>query len=120
MNYYQCLWAYYSGSQIVEGSRVVHVLGGISQAIFTVKSEVSDTLGIDPSEVTILTAEKINIISDESPHKDAPQKPVLGALSEDARASYTPQNPADLVDALQEPIHRDVGRSKPAKTARTT
>lgn len=47
-------------------------------------------------------------------------KPALGELSQDARASYTPQNPADLVDALQDPIHRDVGRSRPARTVRKT
>jgi transcriptional regulator with XRE-family HTH domain len=48
-----------------------------------------------------------------------PKRPLLGALSEDAQAAYRPQNPADLVDALQEPIHRDVGISRPARTARS-
>jgi DNA-binding transcriptional regulator YiaG len=50
---------------------------------------------------------------------NAPRKPLLGALSEDAYTEYRPQNPADLVDALQEPIHREVGRSRPARTARS-
>jgi DNA-binding transcriptional regulator YiaG len=50
---------------------------------------------------------------------DAPQKPLLGALSEDAHTAYTPQNPADLVGALQETIHREVGRSRPARTVRS-
>lgn len=50
---------------------------------------------------------------------NAPRRPLLGALSEDAHTSYMPQNPADLVDALQEPIHREVGRSRPARTARS-
>jgi DNA-binding transcriptional regulator YiaG len=50
---------------------------------------------------------------------NAPRKPLLGALSEDAHTAYMPQNPADLVDALQEPIHREVGRSRPARTARS-
>jgi DNA-binding transcriptional regulator YiaG len=49
---------------------------------------------------------------------NAPRKPLLGALSEDAHTAYMPQSPADLVDALQEPIHREVGRSRPARTAR--
>lgn len=49
---------------------------------------------------------------------NAPQKPQLGALSEDAYAARMPQNPADLVDALQEPVHREVGRSRPARTTR--
>lgn len=50
---------------------------------------------------------------------NAPPRPLLGALSEDAHTAYMPQNPADLVDALQEPIHHEVGRSRPARTARS-
>ena len=50
---------------------------------------------------------------------NAPQKPQLGSLSEDALAARRPQNPADMVDALQEPIHREVGRSRPARAARS-
>lgn len=51
--------------------------------------------------------------------RNAPQKPLLGVLSEDAHKTYRSQNPADLVDALQEPIHREVGRSRPARAARS-
>lgn len=51
---------------------------------------------------------------------NAPKKPILGALTEDERKRYySPQNPADLVDALHEPIHREIGRSRPARTARS-
>lgn len=50
---------------------------------------------------------------------NAPQKPQLGSLSEDALVARKPQNPADLVDALQEPIHRKVGRSRSARAARS-
>ncbi|WP_246605536.1 XRE family transcriptional regulator [Sphaerospermopsis torques-reginae] len=50
---------------------------------------------------------------------NAPERPQLAPLSEDARASRRPPNPADLVDALQEPIHREVGRSKPARAVRS-
>ncbi|PSB03653.1 helix-turn-helix domain-containing protein [Merismopedia glauca] len=50
---------------------------------------------------------------------NAPPRPQLKPLSEDARASRRPLNPADLVDALQEPIHREVGRSKPARSVRS-
>ena len=50
---------------------------------------------------------------------NTPEKPKLAPLSEDARASRRPQNPADLVDALQEPIHREVGRSRPARAVRS-
>lgn len=51
---------------------------------------------------------------------NAPRRPLLGDLTEDERKRYySPQNPADLVDALQEPIHRNVGKSRPARTARS-
>jgi DNA-binding transcriptional regulator YiaG len=50
---------------------------------------------------------------------DAPQKPQLGSLSEDVYKARMPQNPADLVDALQNPVHREVGRSRPARAARS-
>ena len=30
-----------------------------------------------------------------------------------------PQKPEELVDALNDPIHRDVGRSRPARTVRS-
>lgn len=50
---------------------------------------------------------------------NAPERPHLVPLSEDAYKSRKPQNPADLVDALQEPIHREVGRSRPARAARS-
>jgi len=61
MNYYRVRWSCRSGSQMVEGKRVVQT-GGIAQAIVAVKFDVSSTLGIDPSEVTISMAEETNII----------------------------------------------------------
>lgn len=59
--------------------------------------------------------EKIKQILDTG---NAPQKTQLVSLSEDTRISHMPPNPADLVDALQEPIHHDVGRTRPARTSR--
>ena len=50
---------------------------------------------------------------------NAPERPQLAPLSEDARVSRRPPNPADLVHALQEPIHREVGRSKPGRAVRS-
>ncbi|MEH2023895.1 XRE family transcriptional regulator [Nostoc sp.] len=50
---------------------------------------------------------------------NAPQKPQLSPLSEDARAARRPQNPAELVDALQDPIHLEVRQSRPARAARS-
>ena len=50
---------------------------------------------------------------------NAPTKPQLVPLSEDASMSRMPLPPEILVDALQEPIHREVGRSRPARAARS-
>lgn len=46
-------------------------------------------------------------------------KPQLVPLSEDASMSRMPLPPEILVDALQEPIHREVGLSRPARAARS-
>ena len=50
---------------------------------------------------------------------NAAAKPELVPLSEEARMSRMPQNPADLVDALPDTIHREVGKSRPARAARS-
>jgi DNA-binding transcriptional regulator YiaG len=43
----------------------------------------------------------------------------LKPLSPEAAAGRRPQSPEDLVGALHEPVHREVGRSRPAKTTRS-
>ncbi|WP_310484097.1 hypothetical protein [Chamaesiphon sp. VAR_48_metabat_403] len=45
--------------------------------------------------------------------------PQLAALAPAAAAVRTPANPADLVNALQDPIHREVGKSRLAKSVRS-
>lgn len=50
---------------------------------------------------------------------NAPQKPQLKPLSPDAIASRMPQKPEELVDALHDPIHREVGRSRSVRAARS-
>jgi transcriptional regulator with XRE-family HTH domain len=50
---------------------------------------------------------------------NVPQRPKLNPLSEDAIKSRTPISPENLVDALQEPIHREVGRSRPVRSVRS-
>jgi DNA-binding transcriptional regulator YiaG len=50
----------------------------------------------------------------------ARRKPSLGPLSQKAQASRLPPKAEDLVDALQDPIHKEIGRSRPAKTTRKT
>ena len=51
---------------------------------------------------------------------NVPQKPQLVPLSVEATASRMPQKPEDLVDALQEPIHKEVGRTRPGGRAART
>jgi transcriptional regulator with XRE-family HTH domain len=50
---------------------------------------------------------------------NAPIKPKLGQLSPAAELSRVPPNPADLVDALQDSIHQEVGKSRAAKSVRS-
>jgi DNA-binding transcriptional regulator YiaG len=50
---------------------------------------------------------------------NAPQRPKLNSLSEDAIKSRTPISPENFVDALQEPIHREVGRSRSVRSVRS-
>ncbi len=50
---------------------------------------------------------------------NAHTKPQLAPLAPAAAAARIPANPADLVDALQDPIHREVGKSKLAKSVRS-
>ena len=50
---------------------------------------------------------------------NAHAKPQLAPLAPAAVAARIPANPADLVDALQDPIHREVGKSKLAKSVRS-
>ena len=40
-------------------------------------------------------------------------------LSKEAQEARRPQKPEDLVDALQDPIHRDVGRSRAVRVVRS-
>jgi DNA-binding transcriptional regulator YiaG len=50
---------------------------------------------------------------------NAHTKPQLTPLAPAADRTLVPPNPADLVDALQDPIHREVGKSKSAKSVRS-
>lgn len=42
----------------------------------------------------------------------------LSPLSEDARKARMPLKPEDLVGALHDPVHRDVGRARTVKATR--
>ena len=50
---------------------------------------------------------------------NAPKKPNLGHLSQAAEMARMPPNPADLVDALQDSVHHEVGKSRAAKSVRS-
>jgi transcriptional regulator with XRE-family HTH domain len=50
---------------------------------------------------------------------NARAKPKLAPLALAAAAARVLANPADLVDALQDPIHREVGKSRLAKSVRS-
>jgi transcriptional regulator with XRE-family HTH domain len=50
---------------------------------------------------------------------NARAKPQLAPLAPAAVAARIPANPADLVDVLQDPIHREVGKSRLAKSVRS-
>jgi DNA-binding transcriptional regulator YiaG len=50
---------------------------------------------------------------------NALQKTQLLPLSADVSISRMPPNPEDLVDTLQNPIHREVGQSRPARAVRS-
>ncbi len=50
---------------------------------------------------------------------NAPTKSKLGQLSPAAEMSRVPPNPANLVNALQDSIHQEVGKSRAAKSVRS-
>lgn len=49
---------------------------------------------------------------------NTPQRPQLKPLSSEAIASRMPQKPEELVEALHDPIHREVGRSRTVRAVR--
>ncbi|MGB8699747.1 MAG: hypothetical protein WCD18_10055 [Thermosynechococcaceae cyanobacterium] len=49
----------------------------------------------------------------------AVEEKTLKPLSPEAAAARRPQSPEDLVGALHEPVHREIGRSRSAKTTRS-
>jgi len=46
-------------------------------------------------------------------------RPVLGELSAEAKAARSPLRPEELVDALHDRVHRDPGRARAARLARS-
>lgn len=50
---------------------------------------------------------------------NAPQRPTLKPLSKEASASRMPQKPEELVGALHDPIHHEVGKSRAVRAVRS-
>jgi transcriptional regulator with XRE-family HTH domain len=67
----------------------------------------------------LLVADEYEKVKNILKSGNTPQRPKLNPLSEDALKSRKPLSPENLIDALQEPIHREVGRSRPAKSVRS-
>lgn len=59
MNFYHCLWTAQSGSQFIEGSRIVRVLGDVSQAIAQAKAEVAYTLAMPKESIIVTVATQV-------------------------------------------------------------
>lgn len=53
------------------------------------------------------------------PNLNKPTRRELEELSDNAKAARMPQKPEELIGALQDPVHRDVERSRPARVSRS-
>jgi DNA-binding transcriptional regulator YiaG len=71
------------------------------------------------SYLDLLTAGEYDRVKHLLGAGNAPTKPKLGQLSPAAEMSRVPPNPADLLDALQDSIHQEVGKSRVAKSVRS-
>lgn len=58
MKHYRCLWSAQSGSQMVEGARVVRALG-MTQAIAQARAEVAYTLAVPEESITVTVAMQV-------------------------------------------------------------
>ncbi len=67
----------------------------------------------------LLQAGKYGDVIDRLGEAGQRKRPRLSPLSPQARSSRVPMKPADLANALQDTVHRDVGRSRVARTVRT-
>ena len=80
-------------------------------ALFTPRAD-----GVLPFDLlqTKQYSDVVNYLGDTSQR----QRPKLSPLSVAARTARLPRNPAILVSALQEKVHRDSGKSRPARATR--
>jgi hypothetical protein len=66
-----------------------------------------------------LTAGEYDKVRENLGRGNPPKRPQLTPLSEEESQLGRPLPPEILIDALQDSIHHDVGRSRPAKTLRS-
>ena len=71
------------------------------------------------SYLEMLAAGEYNRVKSIISVGNAQTKPKSEQLSQAAAMARMPPNPADLVDALQDSIHREVGKSRAAKSVRS-
>lgn len=79
--------------------------------LFTARSD-----GILPFD--LLQDERYSEATDFLGDRSARQRPVLSPLSKKELSSRTPLKPADLVSAIPDSTHREIGRSRPARAVR--
>jgi DNA-binding transcriptional regulator YiaG len=83
------------------------------------RSLLMDIADDGKSYLEMLAAGEYNQLKSILNAGNAPKKPKSGQLSKAAELSRMPPNPADLVDALQDSIHSEVGKSRVAKSVRS-
>lgn len=86
-------------------------------------ASLNRTLLLNPGDdfqlpIDLLAAGQYKEVEQRLGAGNATQRPRVSALSEAAIASRLPPPPGDLVDALQDPVHQEMGRSKPARVVR--
>ncbi len=101
-------------------NRILDVVEYISRSISSRnRSLLMDIANDGKSYLDLLAAGEYDQVKHLLGAGNAPAKPKLGQLSPAAEMSRLPPNPADLVDALQDSIHHEVGKSRAAKSVRS-
>lgn len=86
-------------------------------------ASLNRNLLLSPSEdsqlpIDLLSAGQYEEVKQRLGAGEAMPRPRVRTLSDAEIASRLPPPPSDLVDALQDSVHRDVGRSKPVRVVR--
>ncbi len=101
-------------------NRILDVIEYISRGSASINRSLLMGIADDgKSYLELLTASEFERVKHLLDAGNTPTKPKLGQLSQAAEMARMPPNPADLVDALQDSIHREVGKSRAAKSVRS-